>query len=240
MSPQEKTTEVESDSDALKQPDEFSAARKSMVEDQLAARDITDQRVLDVMSKLPREKFVLDEYRHVAYGDNPLPIGHDQTISQPYIVALMTQLAQVDRESVVLDIGTGSGYQAAVLAELGKDVYSIEIINPLAVQASARLKDLGYDNIQVRSGDGYQGWPEHAPFDAIIVAAAPDHVPLALVEQLKPGGRLIIPVGQEYQELLVIEKQDDGSTDQRSVIPVRFVPMTGQAQKQSDKSPDRD
>jgi protein-L-isoaspartate(D-aspartate) O-methyltransferase len=202
-----------------------------MVQSQLRDRDVTDARVLAAMEKVPRHEFVPQELRTMAYADHPLPIGHDQTISQPYIVALMTQLARPKPTARALDVGTGSGYQAAVLAELCKEVYSIEILAPLANDARKRLARLGYKNVEVRCGDGYRGWPEHAPFDLIIVAAAPDHIPKPLVEQLAVGGRLVIPVGRYFQDLIVAEKQKDGSIRQEDVAPVRFVPMTGEAQK---------
>ena len=202
-----------------------------MVHRQLRARDITDASVLDVMGRVPRHHFVSDDLDHQAYDDHPLPIGHGQTISQPYIVALMTQLAKPRAVSRALDIGTDSGYQAAILAELCKEVYSIEIVEALANDAPKRLTELGYKNITVRAGDGYRGWPEHAPFDVIIVAAAPDHVPQPLVDQLAPGGRLVLPVGSYPQNLMVIEKRKDGTVDRKTVAPVMFVPMTGEAQK---------
>lgn len=212
-------------------PDEFAKRRAKMVERQFKLRDISDRRVLKAVYDVPRHEFVPEEYRDMAYNDQPLPIGHEQTISQPYIVGLMTQLAKVGPESKVLDVGTGSGYQAAVLAEITEQVFSIEILKPLADEATERLKRLGYDNITVRHGDGYAGWPDEAPFDVIIVAAAPDHVPPKLVEQLAPGGRLIIPVGnRKSQQLMVIEKQKDGKATKRAVVPVAFVPMTGEAQ----------
>ena len=206
-------------------------ARRQMVRRHLSGRDITDRRVLEVMGRLRRHEFVPKRLEHQAYADHPLPIGHEQTISQPYIVALMTQLAGPKPEGRALDIGTGSGYQAAVLAELCKQVYSIEIVKPLAEEAGKRLKALGYKNIEVRHGDGYRGWPEHAPFDAIIVAAAPDHVPRPLIDQLAPGGRLVIPVGRHWQNLIVIEKQTDGTVRRKTVTAVMFVPMTGEAEK---------
>jgi protein-L-isoaspartate(D-aspartate) O-methyltransferase len=202
-----------------------------MVEADLRGRDITDVKVLEVMGRLPRHRFVPKDLQGVAYADAPLPIGHGQTISQPYIVALMTQAVRPGPKSRALDIGTGSGYQAAVLAELCKEVYSIEILKPLADSARERLAEMGYRNITVRTGDGYRGWPEKAPFDIIIVAAAPDHVPQPLVEQLARGGRLAIPVGSFFQELLVIEKQKDGTIRRESIAPVRFVPMRGEAEK---------
>lgn len=205
--------------------------RRAMVKQQLRGRDISDPQVLRAMQQVPRHEFVPTRLCANAYADGPLPIGNGQTISQPYIVALMTQLGRPKPDSRVLDVGTGSGYQAAVLAKIVKHVYSIEIVETLAEQAEQRLKRLGYENIEVRCGDGYQGWPEHAPFDLIIVAAAPDHVPQPLIDQLAPGGRLIIPVGKFAQVLTVIEKQSDGSTEKKTVAPVAFVPMTGQAQK---------
>ncbi|MCS7305668.1 MAG: protein-L-isoaspartate(D-aspartate) O-methyltransferase [Thermoguttaceae bacterium] len=208
-------------------------ARQRMIDRDLRARGIQDRRVLEAMARVPRHRFVPEEQVPYAYDDRPLPIGHGQTISQPYIVALMTELAQPRPKSKALDIGTGSGYQAAILAELCKEVYSIEIIDALAQEAQERLEKLGYKNVVIRTGDGYEGWPEKAPFDLIIVAAAPDHVPKPLVEQLAPGGRLVIPVGRHWwsQELLVIEKQPDGTIREKSVASVAFVPMTGKAQQ---------
>ena len=214
-------------------PDEderFVLARRRMVEQDLRGRDITDQRVLEVMGRVRRQSFVPQSRQHSAYADRALPIGHDQTISQPYIVALMTQLVRPKPGSRALEIGTGSGYQAAILAELCKEVYSIEIIKPLAEEARRRLAGLGYKNVTVRCGDGYRGWPQHAPFDVIVVAAAPDHVPEALIDQLAPGGRMVIPKGRHSQELILIEKQTDGSVRRKSITGVRFVPMTGEAE----------
>jgi protein-L-isoaspartate(D-aspartate) O-methyltransferase len=182
------------------------------------------------MGKVPRHRFVPKDLEDVAYADHPLPIGEGQTISQPYIVALMTELAKPKPDSVALDVGTGSGYQAAVLAELCKKVYSIEIVESLGKDAKKRLANLGYKNVEVRIGDGYRGWPEHAPFDLIILAAAPEHIPKPLVQQLAPGGRLVLPVGGRFfQNLIVVEKQKDGTTRELNVIPVAFVPMTGEA-----------
>ena len=193
-------------------------------------RGIVDARVLAAMRKVPRERFVPENLRDRSYGDHPLPIGYDQTISQPYIVAFMTEQLRPRAEDRVLEIGTGSGYQAAILAELVKEVYSIEIVEPLARRAEATLAQLGYKNVHVKAGDGYKGWPEHAPFDAVIVTCAPDHVPQPLVDQLKEGGRMMIPVGERgRQELFLLEKKA-GKMKRRSVIPVRFVPMTGEAQ----------
>ncbi len=210
---------------------QYRIGRQRMVDRQLKRRDITDPRVLDAMLRVPRHLFVPLAQRGEAYADHPLPIGHRQTISQPYIVALMTQLVQPKPDSRGLDVGTGSGYQAAVLATLIRQVDSIEIVPALAEEARKRLQTLGYDNVEVRCGDGYRGWPERAPFDLIIVAAAPDHVPQPLIDQLAPGGRLVIPVGKLFQKLVVIEKRADGSIVQRTVAPVSFVPMTGEAQQ---------
>jgi protein-L-isoaspartate(D-aspartate) O-methyltransferase len=210
---------------------EYTEARHRMIQRDLAGRDISDKVVLQAMGTIPRHEFVPKDLRDTAYADHPLPIGHQQTISQPYIVALMTQLAGAKKGARALDIGTGSGYQAAVLGEICKEVYSIEIVEPLAKEAKKRLADLGYKNITVRHGDGYQGWPDKAPFDVIIVAAAPDHVPQPLIDQLAKGGKLVIPVGQWYQELLLIERDQDGKVHRNRGIGVRFVPMTGEAQK---------
>lgn len=207
--------------------------RQRMVALQLEApgRDITNARVLAAMGKVPRHEFVPQNLRHEAYADHPLPIGHGQTISQPYIVAYMTEVVDPRPGDKVLEVGTGSGYQAAVLAELVSNVFTIEIIEPLAKRAQADLARLGYTNVLVRAGDGYLGWPEAAPFDAILVTCAPDHVPPPLVSQLKEGGRMIIPVGPfGDQELVVLEKRS-GKVERRGVLPVRFVPMTGQAQR---------
>jgi len=198
----------------------------AMVSRQLRNRGITEPRVLGAMSSVPREKFVPKELRTSAYDDRPLPIGYGQTISQPYIVAFMTEQLQPRKDQRVLEIGTGSGYQAAVLSGLVAEVYTIEIVRPLAQRAEAVLRELGYKNVQVKAGDGYKGWPEHAPFDSIIVTAAPDHVPQPLVEQLKEGGRMVIPVGKSgAQKLYLLEKQD-GKVLQTAVTPVRFVPLT--------------
>jgi len=211
--------------------DRFAAARREMVKWDLADRDISDAGVLAAMGRVARERFVPADLQSKAYEDYPLPIGHNQTISQPYIVALMTQLARPTPSCKALEIGVGSGYQAAVLAELCGEVYGIEILPELAESAAARLKTLGYRNVTVRCGDGYQGWPEHAPFDINIVSAAPDHVPQPLVEQLAVGGRLVLPVGRGLQELLLLEKQADGNVRRTAVAPVQFVPMTGRAEE---------
>ena len=196
---------------------------------QLTGRPELGQRVMEALRQTPRDEFVPDEFRYRAYDNRPLPIGHGQTISQPYVVALMTDLIQPRQEDVVLEIGTGSGYQAAVLSKLVKRVYSMEIVEELAGQASERLQRLGYDNVEVRKGNGRLGWPEHAPYDAILVTAAASQVPPALIDQLKPGGTLVIPVGsRDYaQDLLVITKREDGSVQKRDVLPVVFVPLTG-------------
>jgi len=204
--------------------------RQKMVDNQIVARGITDKNVIAAMRRIPRHLFVPKEEREQAYSDGPLPIGHSQTISQPYIVAIMTELLGIDSTSKVLEIGTGSGYQAAVLGEIADSVYTIEIVKPLAERAAQILDSLGYKNIFVRAGDGYQGWPEAAPFDAVIVTAAAPKIPQPLIEQLKTGGRLVIPVGELSQELYLVTKNEEGIVKQ-SIIPVRFVPMTGEVQK---------
>jgi len=203
-----------------------------MVRRHIAARGISDPAVLSAMRNVPRHWFVPDRMRRVAYADRPLPIGEGQTISQPYIVALMTEALNLTSETKVLEVGTGSGYQAAVLSEITPHVYTIEIVEPLAKRAMATFARRGYDTIRARADDGYQGWPDYAPFDAIIVTCAPDHIPPPLIEQLAEGGRICIPVGAQHgvQELVVVTKQADGSIKRTELIPVRFVPMTGQAQ----------
>lgn len=185
--------------------------------------------VMAALGTVPRHEFVPDELDAVAYANRPLPVGHGQTISQPYIVALMTDLLEVDGGDVVLEIGTGSGYQAAVLAELVRKVYTMEIIEPLALAATERLARLGYGNVEVKFADGYYGWPEKGPFDAIIVTAAINHIPPLLVAQLRPGGRLVVPVGERFavQHLLLVHKLDDERVQIRQILPVRFVPLTG-------------
>lgn len=208
----------------------YTQRRWEMVETQIVSRGIRDPKLIRAMLKVPRHKFVPENLRDIAYGDNPLPIGIGQTISQPYIVALMTELLRLNSGEKVLEVGTGSGYQTAILAEMGCDVYTIEIVGPLSEKAQEVLKSLGYQNIHYKIGDGYRGWPQFTPFDAVIVTAAPDHMPEPLIEQLKTNGRMVIPVGVEYQELLLIKKTDKG-TDMKTVTPVRFVPMTGEAQK---------
>jgi len=207
-------------------------ARREMVERQLRARGIDDPKVLAAMGRVPRHELVPADVRGSAYGDFPLPIGHGQTISQPYIVAFMTEALRPAATDRVLEIGTGSGYQAAVLAELVAKVYTIEIVAPLGERARTDLARLKYDNVHVRIGDGYEGWPEHAPFDAIIVTCSPEHVPAPLVQQLREGGRMIIPVGdaRSGQALYLLEKRG-GKVEQRAILPVRFVPMTGRAQQ---------
>jgi len=204
-------------------------ARLTMVSEQVEARGVRDPAVLEAMRKIPRHRYVPGHLLEMAYNDSPLPIGEGQTISQPYIVAIMSELLHVKPGDRVLEVGTGSGYQAAVLAEMGVHTYTIEIVESLASMAKERLETMGYRNVHCRAGDGYRGWPEAAPFDAVIVTAAPDHVPRPLVDQLKVGGRLVIPVGTLYQELRVITKTKDGSKSEE-IIPVRFVPMTGEAQ----------
>ena len=200
--------------------------RRRMVEVQLRGRDIRQARVLDVMGTVPRHLFVPEPERDRAYNDTPLPIGHGQTISQPYIVAFMTQELDIEPGHRVLEIGTGSGYQAAVLGALAKEVYTIEIVAPLAERARQILTSLGYRNINIRTGNGYLGWPEHAPYDRIMVTAAPDEVPAALVQQLKVGGLMAIPVGTGVQVLLILRRTPTGMETLRT-LPVRFVPMTG-------------
>ena len=210
---------------------DFKVMREKMVESQIKARGVKDPRVLSALLKVERHRFVPEKYLDSAYSDQPLPIGEGQTISQPYIVALMTELLELKGNERVLEIGTGSGYQAAILAELAKEVYTIEIIEPLASRAREKLSELGYQNVKVKAGDGYLGWPEAAPFDAIIVTAAPDHIPKPLIEQLKEGGRMVLPLGVYTQELKKIVKRS-GKMETIDVIPVLFVPMTGEGVKQ--------
>ena len=207
--------------------DAFAVARERMVADQIAARDVRDERVLAAMREVPRHLFVPPDSQGQAYDDRPLSIGFGQTISQPYIVALMTELARPVASARALEIGTGSGYQAAALSRLVSWVYTIEIVEPLARGAERRLKDLGYANVTVRAGDGYAGWPEVGPFDIVVVTAAPDHVPEPLVAQLKPGGRLVVPIGpvSSVQQLQLIEKDAEGRTHTTRVAQVRFVPL---------------
>ena len=214
----------------IEEIDKYSELRKNMVEKQLKSRYITDEKVLDVMNKVERHKFVPNNLIEQAYGDHPVPIGYGQTISQPYIVALMTQGLYVDENDKVLEIGTGSGYQAAVLAELVKEVYTIEIIKELSDSAEKRLNDLNYKNIEVKNADGYFGWHEKAPFDAIIVTAAANHIPPPLLQQLKDGGTLIIPLGPTltFQTLTLVTKEGD-ELETEFITGVRFVPLTGKA-----------
>jgi protein-L-isoaspartate(D-aspartate) O-methyltransferase len=209
---------------------DFKAMREKMVETQIKARGVKDPRVLSALVKVERHRFVPEEYLNSAYSDQPLPIGEGQTISQPYIVALMTELLELKGGEKVLEIGTGSGYQAAILGELARQVYTIEIVESLAAMAKNRLSELGYENIKVKAGDGYLGWPEAAPFDAIIVTAAPDHIPKPLIDQLKEGGRMVVPVGTYTQELKKIIKRS-GKIETTDIIPVVFVPMTGDGVK---------
>lgn len=203
-------------------------SREEMVRNQLAAGGIRKAEVLQAMAEVPRHEFVPASLRPYAYADGPLPIGHGQTISQPFIVAYMTQALELSKEDTVLEIGTGSGYQAAILGKLTKEVYTIEIVPPLAESAQAVLSKLGFENVHVRQGDGYLGWPEKAPFDAIIVTCAPDHVPEPLISQLKEGGRLVIPVGATggIQQLVLLRKRN-GQISKEKMLDVRFVPMTG-------------
>jgi len=210
--------------------DDFTRLREQMVQNQIIYRGVKDKRVLAAVSKVERHLFVPENLQKQAYQDEPLPIGYGQTISQPYIVAYMTEQLELNGDEKVLEIGTGSGYQAAILGELAMEVYTIEIVPELGEIANQRLSNLEYTNVHVRIGDGYNGWPERAPFDAVIVTAAPDHIPPPLVDQMKIGGRLIIPVGDYSQELLLMVKTEKGIEKKRK-IPVRFVPMTGEAEK---------
>lgn len=205
----------------------YETLRLVMVEDQIMERGIKDPRVLDIMKTVPRHEFVPEKYRKSAYEDGPLPIGYGQTISQPFIVAFMTEHLRVEPDYKVLEIGTGSGYQAAVLSKLADHVYTIEIVNELARDSKSLLKTLGYKNVTVLAGDGYKGWPQEAPFDRIMVTAAPEKIPQTLVDQLKTGGRMVVPVGKQFgiQYLWVITKQKDGTVIKDKVLPVRFVPM---------------
>ncbi len=215
----------------------FQPQRERMVREQFmtAGRDIQNKRVLDAMRSVPRHEFVPEDLRSRAHEDGPLPIGHGQTISQPYIVAFMTEAIDPQPGERILEVGTGSGYQAAVLAAMGAQVFSIEIVKPLGEQAQEVLKRLGYDKVKVLIGDGYAGWPEQAPFDAVIVTCAPESIPQPLIDQLKTGGRMIIPVGETggKQELYLLKKQADGLR-KTAVLPVRFVPMTGKAQEKGN------
>lgn len=214
---------------------EFGPERRRMLEDiEAMAASVAHETgvatfspdVLAAMEAVPRHAFVPEAQRAAAYRNRPLPVGHGQTISQPFIVAMMTELLGVGKSHRILEVGTGSGYQAAVLAVLAREVCSVEIIRELGDTAAATLRRLGYANVTTRIGDGYQGWPEQAPFDGIMVTAAPDHIPPALIAQLKPGGRMVIPVGDLVQDLMVVEKKPDGTTTSTAVVPVRFVPLT--------------
>ncbi|GBD32721.1 MAG: protein-L-isoaspartate O-methyltransferase [Gemmatimonadales bacterium] len=212
---------------APRQGDPRARERLEMVEKQIAAQGISDTATLRAMRTVPRHEFVPERYRDRAYGDHPLPIGYGQTISQPYIVAYMTEMIRPRPGMKVLEVGTGSGYQAAILAETGCEVYTIEIFRALATAAQERLRRLGYQSVRVRHGDGHFGWPEEAPFDAIVVTAAAGYIPPDLIDQLKPGGRMVIPVGSVYgvQNLILVEKDPDGKTRTRNLLPVRFVPL---------------
>jgi len=208
---------------------DFEAQRQRMVEQQLKPRGIKDERVLVAMAKVPREEFIPTNARADAYEDGPLPIGYDQTISQPYIVGFMTEQTRPRSSDRVLEIGSGSGYQAAILAELVADVYTIEIVESLAKTAEATLQRLGYRNVHIKVGDGYKGWPEEAPFDAIIVTCAPENVPQPLVDQLQDGGRMIIPVGKRFAQQLYLLEKKNGQLKESVTLPVRFVPMLREA-----------
>jgi len=208
----------------------FESERNSMVESQIIRRGVKNEHVLAAIRKVPRHEFVPAEEKNHAYFDEPLPIGEDQTISQPYIVAYMTEQLNLKKTDKVLEIGTGSGYQAAVLAEIADSVFTIEIVDVLAKRAEKTLTELGYKNVYVKSGDGYAGWGEHAPFDAIIITAAPPKIPQPLIDQLKIGGRLIAPVGKIFQELVLLKKTEKG-IKKNKLLPVRFVPMTGKIQE---------
>lgn len=213
--------------------DDYALSRETMVQEQIIRRGITDELVIQAMRQVPREEFVPDKYKPYAYIDSPLPIEYDQTISQPFIVALMNYLIDVQEGERVLEIGTGSGYSAAVLSEMGADVYTIELLEPLATSAVERLEKLGYDNIKVKCGDGFFGWDEYAPFDGIVVTCAPGYIPQPLVDQLDVGGRMVIPVGDLFQELILLTKTAEGVIED-SILPVRFVPMKGEVEKRGE------
>ena len=212
-------------------PSDFAVERERMVQQQLRTRGIKDERVLAALAKVPREEFVPQDSRAASYEDGPLPIGYDQTISQPYIVAFMTEQLRPKPSDRVLEIGSGSGYQAAILGELVAEVYTIEIVEPLAKSAEATLQRLGYNNVHIKAGDGYKGWPEQAPFDAIIVTCAPEKVPQPLVDQLKDGGRMVIPVGERFAQQLYLLEKKNGQLKESVTLPVRFVPMLREGQK---------
>ncbi|MFQ5824998.1 MAG: protein-L-isoaspartate(D-aspartate) O-methyltransferase [bacterium] len=205
--------------------------RKKMIDKQIRARGVRDSLVLKAIEKIPRHRFVYEHLENFAYDDTPLPIGEDQTISQPFIVAYMTAALELKGGEKVLEVGTGSGYQAAVLSGIAAHIFTIEINENLAIEAAQRLKKMGYTNVTVRFGDGYKGLKEQAPFDGIVVTAAPDHIPYPLINQLKIGGKIVIPLGETYQELIVATKLSDGSINKEARIPVRFVPMIGEAEK---------
>ena len=207
------------------------AERERMVERQIEARGVKDTAVLRAMRQVPRHLFVPVSYAPQAYRDGPLALGHGQMISQPYVVAFMAEALRLGGDDRVLEIGTGSGYQTAVLAQLARDVFSIEIVKPLAERAAGKLKELGYANVQVRAGDGYQGWPEHAPYDAILVSAAPDHIPQPLLDQLAVGGRMILPLGKKFSQDLMLIRRTHSGYERTPLLPVAFVPMTGEAQE---------
>jgi len=211
---------------------DLAARRAAMVDQQIAARGITDPATLEALRTVPRHEFIPFRLQAEAYADYPLPIGHGQTISQPYIVAFMTEAIRPQPGEKILEIGAGSGYQAAILAAMGADVYTVEIVEPLAEMSRQTLERLGYDNAQVLHADGFRGWPEHAPYDAIIVTCAPDKIPPPLVEQLRDGGRMIIPVGGGMNQELILLRKEGDKIEQQSILPVRFVPMTGEAQSQ--------
>ncbi len=222
--------EMKSKPSAASAKDPYLDKRRQMVKIQIEARGVRDKKVLDAMLKVPRHEFIPERSRYEAYEDHPVPIGRGQTISQPYIVAYMTEALDLKGDEKVLEIGTGSGYQAAVLAEIVKKVYSIEIVCELEERAKETLKRLGYDNVVTKCADGYKGWAEESPFDAIIITAAPDEVPPPLLEQLKVGGRLIVPEGTYFQELKLYTRTEQGIR-RKNLLPVRFVPMTGEAEK---------
>ncbi|MFP4194393.1 MAG: protein-L-isoaspartate(D-aspartate) O-methyltransferase [Desulfosalsimonas sp.] len=205
--------------------DNFRQQRMKMIRQQLKAREIENPEILAAFEKVPRHRFVPERLKKYAYADRPLPIGEGQTISQPYIVALMTRSIELKKTDRVLEIGTGSGYQAAILAELAGQVYTIEIIESLAESARRNLSETGYENVHVKTGDGFKGWPEHAPFDAIVVTCAPEKVPEPLKEQLAEGGRIVIPVGPDYDQNLVLLEKKEGELIEKQILPVRFVPM---------------
>ena len=221
------------DKGAAKDADEFAPARKRMVQRHLVERDVTNPRVLDAFRTVPRHKFLPPETRRQAYDDESIPIGEGQTITPPYDVAFMTQALDPKPTDKVYEVGTGSGYQAAILSRLVKDVYSVEIHKPLSERATKVLKEVGYDNVHTRHGDGYAGWPDAAPFDAIIVTCAPENIPKPLVDQLKDGGRMVIPLGDRFNQVVHLVTKKDGKLTDRELRPTLFVPMTGQAQREA-------